>query len=138
MGKLISINIVALIIGIVLLPNANAEEWPGQKGGLGAPVNLYGVGKSCGDFIRAKKEYKDNKPEGYLIYFYWASGYITALNSELPKGGNVLGHASAKITDFMIMVSSYCTENPLEPFINGVSVPLKQLKPVDWQNHEYR
>ena len=135
--KFIKTSFITLLIVTTPYLNLYAEEWPGKNDGYGAPRNIYLIEKSCGDFIRAEKKYNEKQTNDYLNYFYWMSGYLTGLNANLTKGGNVLGSTNAKRKDFMIMISSYCLNNPIVSFFNGVNVTLGELKTVDWQDNEY-
>ena len=103
------------------------EDWPG-KGTKGAPIMVYSLRTSCGDFVRAK----EGSPE-YERHTVWVMGYVSGLNVGTVTGGNVLGGGKRKIEDFMILVKRHCEENPLADFTSAVSVSLTKMQPVDWK-----
>ena len=114
---------------------ADVDNWPGRRNKLGPPTILYApgstasnpLGNSCGDFARIP----ETSPK-LSFYHGWVSGYISATNDARKYGGNVLGAGERKLADFLMMIREYCRENPMEPFINGVTVTVKKLQPVDW------
>ena len=114
------------------------DSWPNKDKGYEAPsVGYYppastkGETITCGAYIRSTG--LDRR--GFDL---WVGGFITGLNHSLSHGGNVLGSVrSAAISDFLILTEQYCKANPLGLFINGVTVPLGSIRPVDWQGNPY-
>ena len=126
------------VISLVFIPSTVlGEDWPGNPKGYGAPYTAYYMGKTCGDFIRAYQKYLADDKYSYYIYFSWTLGWISGLNESLPRGGNILGKGNPKVADFLILVETYCRENPTDKFINGLSLSLRDMTPVDWNDKEY-
>jgi len=132
-------TVIIIVISIfAMLPlNDALGEWPRADEGFGPPYVGYDLDGTCGDFIRAKEEKMAGNSFEHFIFYAWTKGYITGLNSELDRGGNVLGSNEANFDDFMILVENYCRNNPLDYFANAVSVPLNSITPVDWEGKSY-
>lgn len=110
---------------------SSEQKWPGREEGYGPPYYTYADSSTCGDFIRAEE--KRDRSVRYELYKSWIKGYISGLNASLPTGGNVLGEGNPKVEDFMLLVRTYCTNNPLDLFLNGVSASINSRDGVDWQ-----
>lgn len=106
--------------------SSGLDNWPGKADGYGPPTYSY-VRRSCGDFLRAQPG--STTYEGYLALF---TGYIEGINSTREYGGNVLGKDNPRISDFALMVRSYCEKNPMELLTSGISVSLEKIEPATW------
>jgi hypothetical protein len=120
----------SLVLSLAILSSSLAvdlENWPGRSEKLGPPAIMYLPDGTCGDFARIP----EHSPQ-VAFYNGWINGYISGVNSTRKYGGNVLGPNNPKMADFLMMVHRYCADHPLEPFVNGITVSLKKIQPVDW------
>jgi hypothetical protein len=107
-------------VGILLwVPSAISQDH-------GPAYMAYGVcEKTCGDFIMERDTPRYNN------YLFLTCGFITGLNQNLLKGGNVLGCGDPNLGDFILIVEEYCRENSMDLFQTGIGKSLRQFIPCD-------
>jgi hypothetical protein len=101
----------ALPLALMFLPAVSfAAVQAGEKAGWSGAGTM-----SCGEVTAALQQH----PEDENLFFSWAQGFMSGLNTELLKRGETDLNGRSLDTQKQF-ISSYCKEHPRAPYFEAV------------------